>query len=81
MGYLHDVDAWLAEELEKFRYDLDCVMDSGEVEDAVAAIKRILKQKILESYHNGLRDAQKRKKAYAPENTSRPRQRRRQGFA
>ena len=58
MGYLQDVDGWLEEELDKFANALEKVESEEEAEEVFNVTKKILKEKILESYHNG-RDSTK----------------------
>ncbi len=53
MGYLHDADSFLDGVLEKFAASLEHVGNEEDVEELFQATKKILKEKLLESYNNG----------------------------
>ena len=53
MGYLQEADSWLEGELEKFAEGLDSVQSEEDAEELFQATKKIFKEKLLESYHNG----------------------------
>ena len=53
MGYLQEADSWLEEVLEKFASELDSVQSEEDAEELFQSTKKILKEKLLESYHNG----------------------------
>lgn len=53
MGYLHEADSWIEDVLEKFAASLEHVGSEEDVEELFQSTKRILKEKLLESYHNG----------------------------
>ena len=53
MGYLHDADSFLEDVLEKFTDGLESVGSEEEYEELVKTTKKILKEKLLESYTNG----------------------------
>ena len=53
MGYLQEADSWLEEVLEKFASELDSVQSEEDAEELFQSTKRIFKEKLLESYHNG----------------------------
>ena len=51
MGYLHDTDAWLHEQIWTV---IEGVDEGGE--DVVDGFKKEIKEKILQSYHSGQRE-------------------------
>ena len=53
MGYLQEADSWIEEVLEKFAASLEHVGSNEDVEELFQSTKRIFKEKLLESYHNG----------------------------
>ncbi len=53
MGYLHDADSFLDGVLEKFAASLEHVGNEEDVEELFQSTKKILKEKLLESYNNG----------------------------
>lgn len=53
MGYLQEADSWIEDVLEKFAASLEHVGSNEDVEELFQSTKRIFKEKLLESYHNG----------------------------
>ena len=53
MGYLQEADSWIEAELEKFAEALEVVGSEEDVEELYQSTKRVFKEKLLESYHNG----------------------------
>ena len=53
MGYLQEADGWLEEALESFIDALEQAETDEQANEIFDATKRALKEKILESYHNG----------------------------
>ena len=53
MGYLQEADSWIEDVLEKFAASLEHVGSEEDVEELFQSTKRIFKEKLLESYHNG----------------------------
>ena len=53
MGYLQEADSWIEDVLEKFAGSLEHVGSEEDVEELFQSTKRVFKEKLLESYHNG----------------------------
>ena len=53
MGYLQEADSWIEDVLEKFATELEDVQTEDDAEELFQSTKRIFKEKLLESYHNG----------------------------
>ena len=53
MGYLQEADSWIEDVLEKFATELEDVQTEDDAEELFQSTKKILKEKLLESYHNG----------------------------
>ena len=53
MGYLQEVDTWLEGVLEKFIGEMQEAESEETAEELFSATKQEIKEKILESYHNG----------------------------
>jgi len=53
MGYLQEADSWIEDVLEKFASELDDIQSEEDADELFESTKKVLKEKLLESYHNG----------------------------
>ena len=57
MGYLQEANVWLETELGRFLQAMEDAESEEAADEAFKATKKLLAEKILESYHNGRNSA------------------------
>ncbi len=53
MSYMEQLDQWIEEEVLEKLYDLWQRSQDGDMEASAAEVKKAIREKIRESYHNG----------------------------